>query len=93
MKIYVGNMSYSTTEESLRSKFEEYGDVEEVNIVMDRYTGRPRGFGFVTMPNEEEAKSAIEGLNALELDGRSLKVNESRPRRDSGGGGGQNRNW
>ncbi len=83
MKIYVGNLSYNTTEEGLRSKFEEFGAVEEAAVVTDRYTGRSRGFGFVTMPNDEEAKAAIEALNEKELDGRTLKVNEARPRRDS----------
>ena len=85
MKIYVGNMSFSTTEETLRAKFEEYGTVEEVAIVTDRDTGRPRGFGFVTMPNSDEANAAIQALNATELDGRALNVNEARPRRDAGG--------
>jgi len=85
MKIYVGNMSFSTTEDSLRAKFEEYGTVEEVAIVTDRDTGRPRGFGFVTMPNSDEANAAIQALNATELDGRALNVNEARPRRDAGG--------
>ncbi len=81
MKIYVGNLSYSTTEEQLREKFVEHGEVEEVTVVTDRYTGRARGFGFVTMPNSEEAKTAIEALNSLELDGRTLKVSEAQPRR------------
>lgn len=85
MKIYVGNMSFSTTEETLRAKFEEYGTVEEVAIITDRDTGRPRGFGFVTMPNADEANAAIQALNATELDGRPLNVNEARPRRDAGG--------
>lgn len=85
MKIYVGNMSYSTTEEQLRAKFEEHGAVEEVKVVMDRDTGRPRGFGFVTMENDEEATAAIAALNDTEMDGRNLKVNEARPSRDSGG--------
>ncbi|MCK4236660.1 MAG: RNA-binding protein [Candidatus Krumholzibacteria bacterium] len=85
MKIYVGNMSFTTTDEQIRSKFEEHGEVGEVALVTDRDTGRPRGFGFVTMPNPDEAKAAIEALNEAELDGRSLKVNEARPRRDSGG--------
>jgi RNA recognition motif-containing protein len=85
MKIYVGNMPFAVTEDALRVKFEEYGAVEEVTIVTDRDTGRPRGFGFVTMPNEDEAKAAISGLDETELEGRALKVNEARPRRDSGG--------
>ena len=84
MKIYVGNIPYSTTEDQLRDKFGEFGEVEEVTVVTDRHTGRPRGFGFVTMPNGEEANAAIEALNSSELDGRTLTVNEARPRRDSG---------
>jgi RNA recognition motif-containing protein len=85
MKIYVGNMSFSTTEEELRAKFGEFGEVGEVTIVTDRDTGRPRGFGFITMPNEDEAHSAIEAMNGSDLGGRTLKVNEARARRDSGG--------
>ncbi|NIO00725.1 MAG: RNA-binding protein [Candidatus Latescibacteria bacterium] len=85
MKIYVGNLAYSTTEEQLREKFAQYGVVEEINLPTDRETGRPRGFGFVTMPNAEEASAAISALNETELDGRKLNVNEARPRRDSGG--------
>ena len=81
MKIYVGNMSYSTTEDSLRTKFEEFGAVEEVSIVTDRDTGRPRGFGFVTMTSSDEANAAISALNETDLDGRTVKVNEARPRR------------
>jgi len=88
MKIYVGNMSYTTTEDHLRSKFEEFGAVEEVSIVTDRDTGRPRGFGFVTMTSSDEANAAISALNETDFDGRTVKVNEARPRRDSGGGGG-----
>ena len=91
MKIYVGNMSYSTTEEGLRAKFAEFGEVEEVAVITDRDTGRPRGFAFVTMPSTDEATAAIEALNGKELDGRELTVNESRPRRDGGGGG--RRRW
>lgn len=92
MKIYVGNMSYTTTEDTLREAFGAHGDVEEVAIVTDRDTGRPRGFGFVTMPNSEEANAAIQALNNADLDGRTLKVNEARPRPAGGGGGGPRRN-
>jgi RNA recognition motif-containing protein len=88
VKIYVGNMSYTTTEDTLREAFGAHGDVEEVAIVTDRDTGRPRGFGFVTMPNSEEANAAIQALNNADLDGRTLKVNEARPRPAGGGGGG-----
>ena len=85
MRIYVGNLDFSTTEEKLREKFAEYGEVEEVAVITDRDTGRSRGFGFVTMPNSEEATAAIEALNSTELDGSTLKVSEARPRRDAGG--------
>ncbi|MDD3643674.1 MAG: RNA-binding protein [Candidatus Krumholzibacteria bacterium] len=95
MKIYVGNMSFNTNEDDLRKAFEAHGTVDSVNIVTDRDTGRPRGFGFVEMSNDTEAKAAIEGLNGKELDGRTLNVNEARPRpeggrnrRPGGGGGG-----
>ena len=82
MKIYIGNLPFSTTEEQLRERFAEHGQVEEVTVVTDRYTGRSRGFGFVTMPDSDEATTAIEALNSSELDGRMLTVNEARPRRD-----------
>jgi len=88
VRIYVGNLSYNTTDDGLRAKFEEFGTVEEAVVVTDRYTGRSRGFGFVTMPNDEEAKAAIEAMNEQELDGRPVRVNEARARRDSGSSGG-----
>ncbi len=80
MKIYVGNIPYSSSEDSLRSLFEQYGEVTSVTIVTDRYTGRSRGFGFVEMPNDEQAREAINSLNGHEFEGRELRVNESRPR-------------
>jgi cold-inducible RNA-binding protein len=86
VRIYVGNLSYSTNEEGLRTKFSEFGEVEEAKVISDYDTGRSRGFGFVTMPNDEEANAAIEALNGTELDGRTLKVNEARPRGERGGG-------
>lgn len=88
MKIYVGNMSFSSTEDTLRAEFGSYGEVEEVAIITDRDTGRPRGFAFVTMSSDDEARAAIEGLNGKELDGRTLNVNEARPKPAGGGGGG-----
>lgn len=93
MKIYVGNLSYSTTEQSLRTAFEQFGSVDEVSLVMDRDTGRPRGFAFVTMSNPSEATAAMEALDGSELDGRPLRVNEARPRpnKKPGGGGGGGR--
>ncbi len=89
MNIYVGNMSYSTTEEELRQAFGEFGEVTEVKIVMDRQTGRPRGFGFVEMPDDDAANKAIEALNGKDLGGRTLVVNKARPKREGGGGGGR----
>jgi RNA recognition motif-containing protein len=80
MNIYVGNLSYGSTEESLRGLFEAYGTVESVNIITDRYTGRSRGFGFVEMPNDDEARAAIAELDDKEFEGRTLKVNEARPK-------------
>lgn len=80
MKIYVGNMSFQSSEDSIRSVFSEHGQVDEVVIVTDRDTGRPRGFGFVTMPNDDEARNAIEAINGTSVDGRTLNVNEARPK-------------
>jgi len=88
MNIYVGNLSFDTSEDELRGAFSEYGSVESVNIIMDRETGRSRGFGFVEMPNADEGKAAIEGLNLQRLGSRALTVNEARPRASRGGGGG-----
>lgn len=88
MKIYVGNLSFSTTEDTLRTEFEKHGTVEEVTIVSDRETGRSRGFGFVTMPDASEAGTAIETVNGTEIDGRTVNVNEARPKKQFGGGGG-----
>ncbi|MCA9245817.1 MAG: RNA-binding protein [Planctomycetales bacterium] len=93
MKIYVGNLSFGTTEATLRSEFEAHGTVDEAAVVTDRETGRPRGFGFVTMNNDEQARAAIEALNGVELDGRTLTVNEARPKAPGGRGGGGPRRW
>lgn len=100
MKIYIGNMSYATTEDDLRQAFESYGEVLSVNIITDRESGRPKGFGFVEMSSKDDATAAIEGLNGKELGGRTLNVNEARPRpndRDrggrGGGGGNRGRSW
>jgi len=89
MKIYVGSLSYKATEEDLRKEFEGFGQVESVNIIKDRYSGESRGFGFVEMPNKDEAQSAIEGLNGRELKGRKISVNEARPRSEGYRGGGR----
>lgn len=88
MNIYVGNLAYEVTDESLQTAFTEYGEVTTARVIMDRFSGRSRGFGFVEMANNDEAEAAIKGLNGTDLDGRSLTVNEARPREDRGGGGG-----
>lgn len=88
MKIYIGNMSYDTTEEKLRQAFEGYGEVVSVNIIMDRDSGRPKGFGFIEMAGQDEAQAAISGLNGQEMDGRTVNVNEAKPKTDNRGGGG-----
>jgi RNA recognition motif-containing protein len=87
MKIYVGNMSFKTTEDTLRDLFGAHGTVDEVAVVNDRETGRPRGFAFVTMSNDDEARAAIEAINGQEFEGRTLNVNEARPKTEGGGGG------
>ncbi len=86
--IFVGNLSFGVTEDSIRSAFEAYGTVDRVSVVKDRDTGQPRGFGFVEMSNDAEGNRAISELNGRELDGRALNVNEARPKEDRGGGGG-----
>jgi cold-inducible RNA-binding protein len=86
-KIYIGNLTFDTTEESLRSMFETYGTVERVNIVTDRDTGQPRGFAFVEMPNDAEAEKAMAAVNGRAVGGRTLAVNEARPKTDRPGGG------
>ena len=92
MNIYVGNLPYNVVEEDLREIFEEYGEVASVKIISDKLTGRSKGFGFVEMENDQEARKAIEELNNAELSGRNIKVNESRPKsNDSRGGGGGGR--
>ena len=102
--IFVGNLSFGATEDSVRSMFEAYGTVDRVSVVTDRETGRARGFGFVEMSSDDEAGRAIAALNGRELDGRALNINEARPKEDRGGGGGggyrgngggqrQNRRW
>jgi cold-inducible RNA-binding protein len=99
--IFVGNLSFNATEDAIRSMFAEYGTVDRVGIVIDRDTGRGRGFGFVEMSNDAEAERAISSLNGKELDGRALNINEARPKESGGGyrgrsGGGasrQNNRW
>jgi RNA recognition motif-containing protein len=86
--IFVGNLSFSATEDTIRSLFETHGSVGRVNIVTDRDTGQPRGFGFVEMPNDGEGEKAIAALNGTDVDGRTLNVNEARPKAERAGGGG-----
>ena len=86
-KLFVGNLSFNTTENDLQDAFAAYGTVVEANLMTDRASGRPRGFAFVTMSSPEEAQAAIEGMNGKDLDGRNLTVNEARPREERSGGG------
>jgi cold-inducible RNA-binding protein len=88
--IFVGNLSFGTAEQDIRSLFEQYGAVDRVNIVTDRDSGQPRGFAFVEMANDAEGNNAINALNGREVGGRALNVNEARPK-TSGGGGGRGR--
>jgi len=88
MNIYVGNLSYEVNEEDLQKAFEAFGQVESAKIITDKYSGQSKGFGFVEMPSKAEGQSAIEGLNGKDLKGRTLNVNEARPRTESRGGGG-----
>ena len=94
-KLFVGNLSFNTTENDLQDLFAAYGPVQQVDMIMDRMTGRPRGFGFVTMENKDDAQKAIEALHGKNVDGRDLTVNEARPReeRPGGGGGGGGRGY
>lgn len=89
MNIYVGNLSRDVSEEDLRQAFEAFGKIESVNIIKDKFSGEPRGFGFVEMPSKTEAQSAIDGLNGKDLKGQSLNVNEARPRSENRQGGGR----
>lgn len=87
-RIYVGNLAFSTPTETIREEFTKHGEVTDVHMVMDRDTGRPRGFAFVTMGTAEEAQKAISAVNGMTLDGRQLRVNEAEERSRGGGGGG-----
>ncbi len=86
-KLYVGNLSFKTTEDELRSAFGQFGTVTDLYVAMDKMTGRPRGFAFITMGTEEEAKAATEKMNGTDLGGRQLTVNEARPKEERPGGG------
>src|SRR3954463_12641632 len=89
MKLYVGNLSFNTSESQLRELFAAHGDVSSASLVMDRETGRPRGFGFVEFGNDEHARAAMGALNGKNVDGRDLTVNEAKPREAGAGGGGR----
>ena len=95
MNIYVGNLSRDVTEDELREAFEAFGQVATASIITDRFSGESRGFGFVEMPDKAEAQAAITELNGKDLKGRTLNINEARPRPDKkrGGGGGRRRSW
>lgn len=93
MNIFVGNLPYGATDSDLRKAFEAYGQVSSASVIVDKFTGKSRGFGFIEMPNAEEARAAIAGLNDQDLHGRPIRVNEAKPREDrpprrEGGGGG-----
>lgn len=96
-KLYVGNLNYSVTEDKLKELFSEHGEIKSVNVIIDRDTGRSKGFGFVEMSNTSEAQKAIDALNGTDLEGRSLRVNESRPKpqgnRNGNSGGGYRNSW
>jgi RNA recognition motif-containing protein len=88
MNIYVGNLSREVTEDDLKEAFEAFGQLASVKVIKDKFSGEPRGFGFVEMPSKDEGQSAIDGLNGKDLKGQDLNVNEARPRTDNRGGGG-----
>ncbi len=87
MNIFVAKLNFDTQEDTLRSTFEEFGEVSSAKIIMDKFTGRSKGFGFVEMPDDEEARAAINELNDSDLDGRTIVVKQARPREERGGGG------
>ncbi|NHQ60549.1 RNA-binding protein [Chlorobium sp. BLA1] len=82
MNIYIGNLAYTTSEDDLRDAFSQFGQVESASIIIDKFSGRSKGFGFVDMPNDSEAREAIESLNEKDLNGRTVKVNEAKPREE-----------
>lgn len=84
MNIYVGNLSYSVTSEDLRKAFEQFGEISSANVITDKFTGQSKGFGFVEMPNKEQGDSAIKNMDGVDLKGRSIRVNEARPRTEGG---------
>lgn len=88
MNIYVGNLSFDTSEENLRQAFEAHGEVSSVNIITDKYSGKSRGFGFVEMSDDDAAQSTIDAMNGQDIDGRTIVVSEAKPRQDRGNRGG-----
>ena len=96
-KLFIGNLSFNTTQDQLRELFAAHGNVIEVDLIMDKFSGRPRGFGFITMETKESAEAAIQALNGKSIDGRAMTVNEARPREErpprSGGGRGERREY
>jgi len=92
-KVYVGNLSYNTTEGTLRTLFAEYGEIESVNLITDRDTGRPKGFAFVEMATEQAAQAAISGLNGKQVDEREIRVDKAKPQRDRRGSDGGRSRW
>ncbi len=88
MNIYVGNLSYSVTSEDLRKAFEQFGEVSSANVVTDKFTGQSKGFGFVEMSNKANGEAAIKGMDGVDLKGRSIRVNEARPRTEGGASSG-----
>jgi RNA recognition motif-containing protein len=93
VKLYVGNLSFNTSESELEAAFAAHGEVVDVAMITDRETGRPRGFGFVTMADDNAGRAAMGALDGQELDGRALKVNEAKPKTGGGGGGGGGGRW
>ena len=91
MNIYVGNLIFDVSEDDLREAFEQFGEITEVRLIMDKYSGKSKGFGFVEMPSKAEAEKAIEEMNGKEFKGRALSVNEAKPKTDRGGRGGGGR--
>ena len=93
MNIYVGNLSFDTTDEELKEAFQAFGQVESATVIKDKFSGQSRGFGFVEMPAKAEAEAAMKGLEGSDLNGKALKVNEARPRTERRGGGGGGRRF
>ena len=92
-RLYVGNLSYDTTNDTLNDKFSEFGELASADVVMDKMSGRSRGFGFVEVVNDEDANKAIEAMDGTEFEGRDLTVNEARPREERGGDNGGGGSW